>query len=578
MKKIITLCFFLLFFCAVRPSFSQCTIDASQTVAGIYPDSLPNATVGVFYSTDVTFVFLTDTNGLTIYNYHILSITGLPIGLSWICNANANGCNYDPAVTLRGCLNLSGTPVAAGTYHLTTAVDVTLQVVGTTTVYQYMDLIVQPNTTNNPGFSMVNSTGCVPLTTSFINNVPGQSNYVWDYGNGYQSFLENPLPMTYTAPGDYIVTQHVTVDTIGHFLTDVRVTSCSCNDSPFSDPDLYIKIYDSGGTLLLQTPYVSNTAPPVDFPINNMQLTNQNYSIQVWDDDAPTSADDDCGVITFSGNSEGTYVIPGNIGLNVEITIVHPVTIVNYSDTVHVYPVPTAPIIQAFGVTHFCWGDSVILVSNTGTNIQWWKDTAVIVGATSAFYTAHDSATYFVITTNQYGCTAVSNNIPVTVYQNPVYPNFIWSGDTLICYSTENLQWYLNGAPIPGATGQTYIMTQFGNYNVVATNIYGCSTSSAIYPLGPTSGVADLSTILYGFEIFPNPTTGEFTVRFEMLRKQDMNLIVRDMLGKTIFSEKLDGFSGAYSKPLDLTQNSKGVYIVELTSQNQSVHKRVIVQ
>jgi hypothetical protein len=83
---------------------------------------------------------------------------------------------------------------------------------------------------------------------------------------------------------------------------------------------------------------------------------------------------------------------------------------------------------------------------------------------------------------------------------------------------------------------------------------------------------------LSGFEIFPNPTNGEFTIRFEMLRQQDMNIIVQDMLGKTIYNEALDKFSGAYSKLLDLTQSARGVYIVEIASQNQAVHKRLIVQ
>src|SRR3954470_2188250 len=111
MKKIFTIVIIVLSIVGADKSFAQCSIDTTQTVAGIYPSSLPDATVGVPYTTDVTFVFLTDTSGLTIYNYHIVSITGLPIGLSWICNANPN-CDYDPAITPRGCLNLSGTPVA----------------------------------------------------------------------------------------------------------------------------------------------------------------------------------------------------------------------------------------------------------------------------------------------------------------------------------------------------------------------------------------------------------------------------------------------------------------------------------
>jgi hypothetical protein len=424
---------------------------------------------------------------------------------------------------------------------------------------------------------MINSNGCVPLTVNFINNIPGLSNYLWDYGNSLQSTLENPPPMTYTVPGTYIVTQTALVDTMGYYLTDVRVTSCSCNDSPFSDPDLYLKIYDASNSLILQTPYVLDQDPPVDFPINNMLLSNQNYTIHVWDDDAPTSNDDDCGFITFNGNTDGTYVIPGNSGLNVEITIVHPTTVLTEVDTVHAYPVPAAPVISAFGVTTFCWGDSVLLASNTSTNIQWWKDTAAVVGATSVFYTARDSATFFVITTNQYGCSAVSNMIPVTVYPVPATPNFTINGNTLYCSSTENLQWYFNGSPIPGATGQTYIMTASGYYNVVATNSFGCSRSSAVYNL-TTVGFEDLNSGLAGFEVFPNPNNGEFTIRFELSAGRDINVTVKDMLGKIVFSQSLDKFSGSYSHRLDLTQNSKGVYIVEVNSENHSAHKRIIVQ
>ena len=44
------------------------------------------------------------------------------------------------------------------------------------------------------------------------------------------------------------------------------------------------------------------------------------------------------------------------------------------------------------------------------------------------------------------------------------------SGDTLISSSPTGNQWYLNGSPITGATGQKYLATVSGNYNVVVKN------------------------------------------------------------------------------------------------------------
>src|ERR1044072_2580919 len=92
-----------------------CNIDSSYTLTGIYPDTLPTATVGQYYSTDATFVMPLDTMGYDFTNFQILTVT-LPVVLTWQCNNSANGCNYDPWVNQYGCVNISGTPLLAGFY------------------------------------------------------------------------------------------------------------------------------------------------------------------------------------------------------------------------------------------------------------------------------------------------------------------------------------------------------------------------------------------------------------------------------------------------------------------------------
>jgi hypothetical protein len=133
---------------------SQCFIDSSQMVAGVFPDTLPEATAGQFYTTDVTFVMLLDTLGLPITNYHITNVTGLPIGLTWQCNNFANGCNYDPTVNLYGCANFNGTPLIPGSYVAHVTVIATVSVVGDQTIDYPLPINVLPSQSTNNGFSM----------------------------------------------------------------------------------------------------------------------------------------------------------------------------------------------------------------------------------------------------------------------------------------------------------------------------------------------------------------------------------------------------------------------------------------
>ena len=63
------------------------------------------------------------------------------------------------------------------------------------------------------------------------------------------------------------------------------------------------------------------------------------------------------------------------------------------------------------------------------------------------------------------------------------------------------------------------------------------------------------------FRIFPNPTKGIFTLEINSIQTdQEMDLCIIDISGKEIMNEKLF-ISEGFSMILDLSQNSKGMYI-----------------
>ncbi len=85
------------------------------------------------------------------------------------------------------------------------------------------------------------------------------------------------------------------------------------------------------------------------------------------------------------------------------------------------------------------------------------------------------------------------------------------SGDTLIASFSPNYQWYYNDTLIPGATQQTYVITQSGYYYVVTTQD-GCNfTTNTIETTCLCVGIEE-NDFLKKISLFPNPFTTQLTI------------------------------------------------------------------
>ncbi|HET6225200.1 MAG TPA: zinc-dependent metalloprotease [Bacteroidia bacterium] len=79
------------------------------------------------------------------------------------------------------------------------------------------------------------------------------------------------------------------------------------------------------------------------------------------------------------------------------------------------------------------------------------------------------------------------------------------------------------------------------------------------------------------FNIFPNPSSGIFSVTFNSDEKSNYKLSVLNTLGQVVYEEALNGFSGAYSKELHLNQYGKGVFMINIADEVSSSTRRVVV-
>jgi len=182
-----------------------------------------------------------------------------------------------------------------------------------------------------------------------------------------------------------------------------------------------------------------------------------------------------------------------------------------------------------------------------------------------------------VMGTNTCGNGVVSPDFTITV--NPVPPTPVITLDLtgeLMSSATAGNQWYFEGAAITGATGQTYIPMQSGNYTCIVT-LNGCSSavSNEIYVVmtGMENHNDDISVTLY-----PNPSNGLFTIRIHEVKQEKYDLKVINNLGLSVYEQTdVQGY-GSIEQTLDLRSVAAGVYWVILRNNNTNIIKKIIIR
>jgi len=109
-------------------------------------------------------------------------------------------------------------------------------------------------------------------------------------------------------------------------------------------------------------------------------------------------------------------------------------------------------------------------------------------------------------------------------------PTIIRSSDTLQTQAFASYQWLLNGLPAGNGAGQDLIITQNGNYSVIATNANGCTDTSVV--LNVTGLAVNDITAGYGVKLFPNPNAGSFMLQFTDEIVRDVE--ITDAVGRVV--------------------------------------------
>ena len=84
--------------------------------------------------------------------------------------------------------------------------------------------------------------------------------------------------------------------------------------------------------------------------------------------------------------------------------------------------------------------------------------------------------------------------------------------------------------------------------------------------------------MIQNLDVYPNPTSGEFFVNFQSEEIQNIEIKLINTIGEIIYFENLGKFIGEHTHKFNLSDYSKGIYFLEIETNDGVINKKLILQ
>lgn len=162
----------------------------------------------------------------------------------------------------------------------------------------------------------------------------------------------------------------------------------------------------------------------------------------------------------------------------------------------------------------------------------------------------------------------------LTVNAKPTAPVIALNTNVLSSSAITGNQWYRNGAPIAGATGQYYTVTQDGTYTAVVI-INGCSSAVS------NSIVIDHTGLHENTEnqvsIYPNPTQGAFWITLNISSTSVFELQIFNTAGICVYKNSNLDLQMGQEHYIELNGLAPGVYTLQLHNKDIQYGKKLVI-
>lgn len=116
--------------------------------------------------------------------------------------------------------------------------------------------------------------------------------------------------------------------------------------------------------------------------------------------------------------------------------------------------------------------------------------------------------------------------------------------------------------------------------NVVIT---GCKNGPSVRLSDPSldensTAESEEINIVSNVNLYPNPTDGRLNVEMELNKQADVDFMIIDMTGKTVFAQRVSKSEGLSKATFELNDVPAGIYMMNVLTNKEVVTKRFVIQ
>lgn len=223
-------------------------------------------------------------------------------------------------------------------------------------------------------------------------------------------------------------------------------------------------------------------------------------------------------------------------------------------------------------------GPDVTVCGDSKLNAGYFQATYLWnTNETTSSITVSTSGTYSLIVSKD----ACSSSDEINVFVGaPLLVNL--GADKVICSSsTATLDAGITGASykwLPGGeTTQSIVVSTTGNYKLALTLGNCLANDEIIIFVDPCPGLEEIKNE-YDVLVYPNPSTDDFNLDFNIPRSNDIAIRVVNIAGQIVYAENLDQFSGTYSKKINWSHPVAGMYFLQIQIGSQQINRKLILK